>query len=56
MLGSMWSEREEEKMLSIVEPLVMCFSCSFCVVVRIETDGKRKAVGRCHVAVGVKQW
>ena len=42
-------------MLSIVEPLVMCFNCSFCDVVRNEKDGK-KTVGRCHVAVGVEQW
>ena len=33
---------KRKKMLSIVEPLVVCFSCSLCVVVRIETDGKRK--------------
>ena len=36
-------------MLSKVEPVLVCFTCSFFFVVRNETDGE--TVGRCHVAV-----
>ena len=44
-------------MLIMVEPVSVCVTCLFCVVVSNDTDGKKeKNVGRCHVAVGLEQW
>ena len=46
-------------MLIMVEPVSMCVTCLFCVVVSNDTDGSKKReknVGRCHVAVGVEWW